>query len=173
MSEVFDTVVIGGGIVGMATAKGLLERSRRGLVLLEAEQTLAEHQTGRNSGVIHSGIYYKPGSLKATLCAQGRDDMFRFCAERGVKHERCGKVIVATEDRELPALEELERRGRANGLTQVRRCGPQELKEREPHVAGIAGLLVGETGIVSYRSVLEQMALVVGDLGGGGGRGWP
>ncbi len=176
MSEFFDTVVVGGGIVGMATAKALLERGGGGqtrfLVVLEAEQSLGEHQTGRNSGVIHSGIYYKPGSLKATLCSQGREDMFRFCAARGVKHERCGKVIVATSERELPALDELERRGRANGLVKVKRIGPQEIKEREPHVAGLAGLYVGETGIVSYRAVLEQMALVVGELGGEVRRGW-
>lgn len=173
MSESFDTVVIGGGIVGMATAKALLERARRGLVVLEAEQKLAEHQTGRNSGVIHSGIYYKPGSLKATLCAAGREDMFRFCAERGIKHERCGKIIVATEEREIAALDELERRGRANGLTRVKRCGPEELREREPHVAGIAGLIVGETGIVKYATVLEQMALCVAELGGQVRRGSP
>jgi L-2-hydroxyglutarate oxidase len=166
MPDTFDIAIIGGGIVGMATAKALLERKRRSLVVLEAEHELAAHQTGRNSGVIHSGIYYKPGSLKATLCAAGREAMFQFCAERGIKHERCGKIIVATEDRELPALDELERRARANGLTRVRRCGPWELREREPHVAGIAGLEVGETGIVKYASVLAEMAKVVEELGG-------
>ncbi len=166
MTDTFDIAIIGGGIVGMATAKALLEKQARSLVVLEAEQELAAHQTGRNSGVIHSGIYYKPGSLKATLCAAGREEMFRFCAERGITHERCGKIIVATGERELPALDELERRGRANGLTRVRRCGPEELREREPHVAGIAGLEVGETGIVRYASVLEEMAKVVGELGG-------
>ena len=98
MSTVVDVAVIGGGIVGMATAAELLARKRGPLVVLEAEETLGEHQTGRNSGVIHSGIYYKPASLKAKLCAEGREAMFRFCEERAIPHERCGKVIVATRD---------------------------------------------------------------------------
>lgn len=166
MNDSFNIAIIGGGIVGMATAMALLKSGTRSLVVLEAEHELAAHQTGRNSGVIHSGIYYKPGSLKATLCAAGREAMFRFCADRGITHERCGKIIVATSARELPALDELERRARANGLVRVRRCGPHELREREPHVAGIAGLEVGETGIVRYASVLEEMAKVVRERGG-------
>ncbi len=161
-----DVVVIGGGIVGMATAMALLKRRPRRLVVLEAESSLAQHQTGRNSGVIHSGLYYKPGSLKATLCATGREAMFRFCVERGVRHERCGKIVVATDAAQLSALEELERRGKANGLSGVRRCSIEHLREHEPHVAGIAGLFVPETGIVSYAAVLEAMREVVVELGG-------
>lgn len=166
MTDTYDIAIIGGGIVGMATAMALLKGERQSLVVLEAEHELAAHQTGRNSGVIHSGIYYKPGSLKATMCAAGREAMFQFCADRGIKHERCGKIIVATEEREILALNELERRGRANGLTKVKRVGPEEMRKREPHVAGIAGLEVGETGIVRYATVLAEMAKVVGELGG-------
>jgi L-2-hydroxyglutarate oxidase len=170
----YDIAVIGGGIVGMASAMSLLETgvARRGgggshpIVVLEAENTLAAHQTGRNSGVIHSGLYYKPGSLKATLCARGKDEMFRFCKERGVKHERCGKIVVATHAGELPALEELERRGKANGLGGVRRCSREELREHEPHVNAVAGLHVPETGIVQYPEVTRAMAMVVGERGG-------
>ena len=164
--KAYDVVVIGGGIVGMASAMALLRRRPRRLVVLEAETTLAQHQTGRNSGVIHSGLYYKPGSLKATLCAAGREAMFRFCEERGIAHERCGKIVVATSEQQLPALGELERRGRANGLSGVRRCSIDELREIEPHVAGLSGLFVPETGIVSYASVLQEMHKVVVELGG-------
>lgn len=167
----YSVVVIGGGIVGMASAMALLERRLAGssstpLLVLEAEPELATHQTGRNSGVIHSGLYYKPGSLKATLCTSGKDEMFRFCQEHKVKHERCGKIVVATKERELPALEELERRGKANGLQGVKRCSVGELKEYEPHVNAVAGLHVPETGIVHYPDVTRAMASVVGRHGG-------
>lgn len=164
-TERVDVVVIGGGIVGMATAASLLARRPRALTVLEAEPTLGAHQTGRNSGVIHSGVYYKPGSLKAVLCREGREAMFRFCAERGVAHERCGKVIVATRAEELPMLDEIERRGRANGLA-PRRCTAEEIREREPHVACVAGLVVEETGIVRFASVLAELAKVVAERGG-------
>jgi L-2-hydroxyglutarate oxidase len=136
------------------------------LVVLEAEDRLAAHQTGNNSGVIHSGLYYKPGSLKATLCVEGRQALYAFCQEHGVRHECCGKVVVATREAELPALAELERRGHANGLTGTRRLTAEELREREPHVAGIAGLLVPETGIVSYAEVTAAYAAVVRGHGG-------
>src|SRR5438067_414305 len=112
----YDVAVIGGGIVGLATALALTARYRLSLVVLEAEGRLAAHQTGHNSGVIHSGLYYKPGSLKATNCVQGREAMYRFCQENGVAHERCGKIVVALDPTQIPALDELERRGRANGL---------------------------------------------------------
>jgi L-2-hydroxyglutarate oxidase len=158
--------VIGGGIVGLATAMALAERTRVRLALLEAEPRLAAHQTGHNSGVIHSGLYYKPGSLKARQCAEGREALYRFCAEHGVPHERCGKVIVATRPEELPRLEELERRGRANGLTGLRRLRPGELAEREPHARGQAGLLVAETGIVDFTAVCEAYAARVREHGG-------
>src|SRR5436189_3742140 len=125
MSAQYDIAIIGGGIVGLATANALLdENPRRRLILLEAEPRLAAHQTGHNSGVIHSGLYYKPGSLKAKLCAEGREAMYRFCQEYGIAHERCGKIVVATREEELPRLEELHRRGTANGLPNLRWLTP-------------------------------------------------
>lgn len=148
----------------MATAAELLARGRR-VVVLEAETELGEHQTGRNSGVIHSGIYYKPGSFKARLCAEGREAMFAFCAEHGIAHERCGKVIVATRRELVRMLDELERRGRANGLDPVRMTA-DEIKEHEPHVSCLAGLFVKETGIVKFRDVLRTLATVVESRGG-------
>lgn len=154
-----DVVVVGGGIVGLASALALLQR-RPGLslVVLEKEPTLAAHQTGRNSGVIHSGLYYKPGSLKATTCQRGRELLERYCEEHGVPFERCGKIVVATTASEVARLDELERRGRANGLTGIRRLGPEALREHEPHAAGVAGLFVAETGIVDYRAVAAAYA---------------
>ncbi len=163
---IHDVVVVGGGIVGLATAHALGARGGRSLVVLEAEDTVGAHQTGHNSGVIHSGLYYKPGSLKAQNCVSGRDAMYRFCAEHGIAHERCGKVVVATDAHELPALAELERRGQANGLTGVRALGPDELREIEPHVTGVRGLLVPETGIVDYPHVTRTLAALVARAGG-------
>ena len=162
----YDVVVIGGGIVGLATAMALQSGSRAALAVLEAEDRIGAHQTGHNSGVIHSGLYYKPGSLKARNCVEGRQALYRFCQEHGIAHERCGKVVVATHERELPALEELERRGHANGLQGVRTLAPQEIREYEPHAAGIAGLLVPETGIVDYTQVAQAFAEVVRTSGG-------
>ena len=147
-----DIGIIGGGIVGVATAHALTA-SGVSVVLLEAEDRLAAHQTGNNSGVIHSGLYYKPGSLKARNCTVGRETLYRFCAEHGIRHERCGKVVVATRERELPVLDELERRGRANGLQGLQRLTPEGIREHEPHTTGIAGLWVPETGIVDYVGV--------------------
>ena len=161
-----DVAVIGGGIVGLATAMALLERGPRRIVVLEAEDTLAAHQTGHNSGVIHSGLYYTPGSLRARLCAAGREALFRFCAERGVPCERCGKVVVATTPEEALRLEDLERRGRANGLLGVRRVGMGELRELEPRAAGLAALHVPETGIVDFGAVARAYARVVTEQGG-------
>src|ERR1700687_5122991 len=117
----FDVAIIGGGIVGMATALALVRRYGVSLVVLEAEDRLAGHQTGNNSGVIHSGLYYKPGSQKARNCVEGREAMYRFCQEHAIPHDRCGKVVVALEERELPALDELQRRGLANGLQGLKR----------------------------------------------------
>ncbi len=162
----YDVAVIGGGIVGMATARELLTRDPHlSLVVLEAENRLAAHQTGNNSGVIHSGLYYKPGSLKARYCVEGREAMYQFCRAHGIAHERCGKIVVATRPEHLPALQELERRGRANGLQGLRSLRAEELREFEPHVAGIAGLHVAETGIVDY----PQVTRTLGDLVRGGG----
>jgi L-2-hydroxyglutarate oxidase len=159
-----QAVVIGGGIVGLATALAMAERGYPPIVL-EAESRLATHQTGHNSGVIHSGLYYKPGSLKARTCREGRDDMYRFCREEGIPHRRCGKLVVAVREDELPRLAIREVRGRANGVT-VRRLGPEEIREHEPQVAGIAGLWVEETGIVNYSLVTEAMARRLSKLGG-------
>jgi L-2-hydroxyglutarate oxidase len=150
--------VIGGGIVGVATAAALAGLEDVSVVLLEAEERLATHQTGRNSGVIHSGLYYRPGSLKARNCAEGREALYRFCAEHAIPHRRCGKVVVATRARELPALDELERRGRANGLRGLRRLAPEEVREHEPHAAAVGGLWVPETGIVDYAAVTAKLA---------------
>jgi len=161
-----DVAIVGGGIVGLATAHALAGRPGRAVVVLEAEDTVGAHQTGHNSGVIHSGLYYKPGSLKARNCVSGRDAMYRFCAEHGIAHERCGKVVVATADEELPALAELERRGRANGIAGIRLLTAEELREREPHVAGRRGLLVPETGIVDYGQVTRTLAALVQQAGG-------
>lgn len=162
----YDVAVIGGGIVGLATAMALTASPGRSVIVLEAENRLADHQTGHNSGVIHSGLYYKPGSLKARLCTEGRRALYEFCRDRGIAHEACGKVVVATDDSELPALTALEERGRANGLSGLRRLSAAELHEHEPNVQGVAGLLVGETGIVDYRQVAEAYA---GAVRGGGG----
>ena len=163
----YDVAVIGGGIVGTATAMALLETtSGLSLVLLEKEARLAAHQTGHNSGVIHSGLYYRPGSLKAQNCTVGREDLYAFCTEHDVPHERCGKVVVATREEELPQLAELESRGRQNGLAGLRRLDAAQLREFEPQVAGIAGLHVPQTGIVDYVAVTEAYAEVVRRRGG-------
>lgn len=162
----YDVAIIGGGIVGLATALSLVTRLRLSLLVLEAEAELACHQTGHNSGVIHSGLYYKPGSLKAQNCLAGRQALFAFCRDHGIAHEQCGKIVVATNERELPALDELERRGRANGLKGLRRLTPVEIVEHEPHIRGLAGLLVPETGIVDFRQVAQTYAALVREAGG-------
>jgi L-2-hydroxyglutarate oxidase len=162
----YDVAVIGGGIVGLATAMMLTSRDRLSLIVLEAEDHIAAHQTGHNSGVIHSGLYYKPGSLKATNCVEGREAMYRFCQENGIAHERCGKIVVALDPGQIPALDELERRGRANGLHGLQRLDAAGLRDSEPHVAGIAGLHVPETGIVDYVQVAQVYANKVQERGG-------
>jgi L-2-hydroxyglutarate oxidase len=160
----WDVAIIGGGIVGMATAHALAN-PRRKVIVLEAEGRLAAHQTGHNSGVIHSGLYYRPGTLKARNCVEGRDAMYAFCRDHGIPHERCGKLVVATEQAELPALAELERRGRANGLVGMRRLTGEEIAEHEPHARGVAALHVAETGIVDYRRVTEMLGRLVREAG--------
>lgn len=147
-----DVAVIGGGLVGLATAMALAERGAD-VAVLEAEDRLATHQSGHNSGVIHSGLYYKPGSLKARLCVEGARALWSFCEEEGIATRRCGKLVVATQEEELPRLDELERRGQANGLSGLRRLRAEEIREVEPHAAGIAALHVPETGIVDYPAV--------------------
>src|SRR5262249_48596458 len=162
----YEVAIIGGGIVGLATALALTERSPLSLVVLEAEEKLAAHQTGNNSGVIHAGLYYKPGSLKARNCVEGREAMYRFCQEYGIAHDRCGKVVIATRPEEIPALEELERRGPANGVEGLVRLDATGIRSHEPHAAGIAGLFVPVTGIVDYRQVTETLARLVREAGG-------
>jgi L-2-hydroxyglutarate oxidase len=161
-----SVAIVGGGIVGLATARALALEHRAEVVVVEAEQGLAQHQTGHNSGVVHSGLYYKPGSLKARNCVEGREQLYRFCEENGIPHDPCGKVVVAVSADELPALRELERRGKANGLEGLRRLDRAALKEYEPHVAGVEGLLVPQTGIVDFSGVAEVMARQLCEAGG-------
>ncbi|MFN7984456.1 MAG: L-2-hydroxyglutarate oxidase [Vicinamibacterales bacterium] len=161
-----DVLIIGGGIVGMATALQLVRTTRARVLVLEAESMLGAHQTSHNSGVIHSGVYYKPGSLKARMCATGRDEMYAFCNDHGILHERCGKIVVATSDGEIPKLDELEERSRANGLPGLKRLSAGELREHEPHVAGVAGLLVPTTGIVDYADVVRKYGELLRERGG-------
>src|ERR1700731_5015637 len=143
-----DVAIIGGGIVGLAVAREITRRfPRLRLLLLEKEARVASHQSGHNSGVIHSGVYYKPGSLKARLCVTGAAAMIEFCREHGVPHRVCGKVIVATSHDELPRLEELRERGEANGLSGLRLIEPEELSEIEPHAAGLQARRVPSTGV--------------------------
>ncbi len=152
-----DVLVVGGGIVGLSTAYAV-SRAAPGtrVVVLEKEAGPARHQTGRNSGVIHSGVYYRPGSLKARFAVRGAAEMVKFCAEYGIPHEVTGKLIVATERDELPRLHALVQRGRENGIP-VRELGPAQIQEYEPHVRGLAAIHVGTTGIVDYRAVAERL----------------
>ena len=161
----FEFVVIGGGIVGLSVAWSILERrpSAR-LAVIEKESQWASHQTGRNSGVIHSGIYYKPGSLKARLCREGNLRMVEFCREHGIPHEVCGKVIVATKQAEIPLLEKLYERGIANGL-KVRQLNASEVQEFEPHVKWLSGIHVPSTGIVEFPAVCSKLAELIEESG--------
>lgn len=160
-----DVAVIGGGIVGLATAWSLLQRGAGRIVVLEKEDRVAAHQSGHNSGVIHSGIYYRPGSRKATLCTRGREMLETFCTEHRIAFDRCGKVIVATDEGELPRLDVIADRGKANGIN-ARRIGPDELAEFEPNAAGIAALHVAETGIVDFPAVCRRLAQLIEDASG-------
>jgi L-2-hydroxyglutarate oxidase LhgO len=162
-----DIAIIGGGILGLATARELLTR-RPGaqLIVLEKEPDLGQHQTGRNSGVIHSGIYYAPGSLKAKLCVAGAKSIFRYCEEKGIPTERCGKLIVARNEGELGRLEELQRRGEANGVPGLEMVGPERIKEIEPHCVGVKALWSPNTGIVNYSLVAAAYADDVRECGG-------
>jgi L-2-hydroxyglutarate oxidase len=162
----FDCAVIGGGIVGLSVAWAILERKPGiRLAVLEKEDAWARHQTGRNSGVIHSGIYYKPGSLKAKLCREGNNRLLEFCQEYGIRHERCGKVIVATTPAEVPLMENLYERGVANGLV-VKKLSASAVNEIEPHVRCLAGIHVPSTGIVDFVGVCLKLAELIGARGG-------
>lgn len=161
----YDVAVVGAGIVGLAVARELLRRAPGlRLVVVDRERDVGAHQTGHNSGVIHAGIYYAPGSLKARLCVEGRARLYRFCEERGIAVQRCGKVIVARTAAELPGLDELERRGGANGVP-LRRLDAAGLREVEPHAAGVAALHSPETGIVDFVAVARALAAELRDAG--------
>ena len=167
MSESFDVAVIGGGIVGLAVGREITRRfPRLRLVVLEKEGRVGAHQSGHNSGVIHSGVYYKPGSLKAKLCVTGAAAMVEFCREHGVPFAVCGKVIVATTAAQMPRLQDLLERGQANGVAGLRMLGPEELREFEPHASGVAALLVPGTGVTDYAKVCEKYAELIKAQGG-------
>ena len=166
-SPSYDIAIIGGGIIGLATALQLsMRHPEQRTVVLEKEPALAAHQTGHNSGVIHSGIYYRPGSLKARNCVEGGRALMDFCDENGVEYQLCGKVIVATNERELAALDELHRRGTANGVPGLRVLGPEELHEIEPYANGVRALHSPNTGIVDFTQVAAAYANRFRDTGG-------
>jgi (S)-2-hydroxyglutarate dehydrogenase len=166
VASMYDFAIIGGGIVGLSTGMALSQRDPNARILvLEKEGSWATHQTGHNSGVIHSGIYYKPGSLKAKFAREGSRSMVEFCEEYGIEHEICGKVIVATNQEELPLLQNLYQRGLANGL-KIYRINKEQLKEVEPHVNGLAAIRVPVAGIVNYKQVCETFASIIAKNGG-------
>jgi len=163
----YEVAIVGGGLVGLATAHRLLERRPGlGLAVIEKEPEVALHQSGRNSGVIHAGLYYAPGSRKARLCREGKVELERFCEEHAIPFERCGKLVVATSAEELPRLDALEERGRANGLRGLERLGRAGIRDVEPHATGLSALRVPETGIVDFRLVATALAERVRAAGG-------
>lgn len=155
----YDILIIGGGIVGLATALKIKEaQPRLKVALLEKETQLAKHQTGNNSGVIHSGIYYKPGSLKAQNCIRGYHQLIEFCNKHGITYELCGKIIVATDKSELQAMNNVYQRGMENGLKGIRKINKEEIKEIEPYCSGIEGIHVPQAGIINYKQVAAAYA---------------
>lgn len=161
-----NVMIVGAGVVGLGVALEVTRRfPRMKLLVLEKEDAVARHQSGHNSGVIHSGVYYKPGSLKARLCVTGAAAMIEFCHEHGIPHKVCGKLIVATDAMELPGLEELRRRGEANGLAGLRLLGAEELREVEPQANGLQALLVPATGVTDYAKVCEKYAELIHERG--------
>jgi L-2-hydroxyglutarate oxidase LhgO len=166
-SRVHDVVVVGGGIVGLAVAMRLVQAGgRRRVAVLEKEAAFGTHQTGHNSGVIHSGIYYRPGSLKARLCIDGANRLMELCREQGVPFQQCGKVVVACEPSEIPFLEELHRRGTVNGIEGLHILSPAEVRRFEPHVSCIQGIHVPTTGIVDFQRVARTYARIIEASGG-------
>lgn len=163
--KTYDIVIVGAGIVGLATARAIVHAAPSlNIAVIEKEDGVARHQTGHNSGVLHTGIYYKPGSLKATNCTRGRAEMVAFCQEEGIAHEICGKVIVATRDEELGPLAELERRAEQNGV-RAARIDQKQLKELEPEAIGIEGLHVPDAGIVDYKEVAARLRERLSEVG--------
>jgi L-2-hydroxyglutarate oxidase len=165
-SDLYDIVVIGGGIIGTSTALSLQKNSSKKILVIEAENELAAHQTGNNSGVIHSGLYYNPGSLKAKNCAEGRELLYNFCSEHNINFEKCGKIVVATEESQIAALDNLLERGKANGLIGIKKLSIEELNDYEPNVSGVAGLFVPQTGIVDFVQVTKTYAKLSTESGG-------
>ncbi len=167
MASILDVAVIGGGIIGLATAMELTGRySGLHVAVLEKEPRTGAHQSSHNSGVIHSGLYYRPGSAKAEMAVRGARGMMAFCDEHAIPYERCGKVVVATSAQEIPRLEELERRGRANGVADLRMIGPEELRTLEPNAAGLQALHVPGTGIVEFAAVVDAYRAILEARGG-------
>jgi L-2-hydroxyglutarate oxidase len=165
MTSESELIIIGGGIVGLATAYRFLERfPGKTVTVLEKEETVAKHQTGRNSGVMHTGIYYRPGSLKATNCRAGKKAMEEFCTKENIPFDLCGKIIVAVEESELPRMEMLLERGPQNGVV-CNRIGPEQIRELEPHGVGIAGIHVPEAGVVDYARVCRRLAEIITEKG--------
>lgn len=162
----FDVAVVGAGLVGLAVARALIEQfDGVSLAVFDKEDGVARHQSGHNSGVVHSGLYYQPGSLKARLCVEGREAVYRLCETEGIAFRRSGKLVIATDHSEVPALDELERRGRANGLTDLRRLGPEEIIEVEPEATGIAALHVPDAGVADFASIAEHHATTLSEYG--------
>ncbi|MCR9287883.1 MAG: L-2-hydroxyglutarate oxidase [Bacteroidetes bacterium] len=163
----FDVTIIGTGIVGLATGyKLLLKKPKLKVALVDKESEVSFHQTGHNSGVIHSGIYYKPGSLKALNCKKGYDELLQFSKEHEIAHEICGKVIIATRDWERPILNEIYKKGLANGLKNIRKISHEEIKEIEPHVSSVEGIWVPQTGIINFKSVAKKYKELIEERGG-------
>jgi len=163
----YDYVIIGGGIVGLSSALHLkIKKSNLKILILEKENSIARHQTGHNSGVIHSGIYYKPGSLKAINCAKGYNQLIQFCDQHGIEIDLCGKIIVATDKNELPIMNTIYERGLANGLKKIKKINSEQIKEIEPHCVGLEGIWVPETGIIDYTAVSNKYAELFLNMGG-------
>ncbi len=167
MVQRFDVVIVGGGLVGLASAYQLLRRSPGlAVAVLEKESELARHQSGHNSGVLHAGIYYQPGSLRARLCVEGKEELEAFALDHGIPFRRLGKLVVALDKGDLPGLEDLARRGRANGVPGLHEVGREEMRSIEPHVAGIRALHVPGTGVIDFRRVAQAIAHEIRAAGG-------
>ncbi|MDP5139146.1 MAG: FAD-dependent oxidoreductase, partial [Spirosomaceae bacterium] len=162
----YDVIIIGGGIVGLATALSLKEQNPNiRVILIEKENEVAAHQTGNNSGVIHSGLYYKPGSLKAKNCIEGYQKLLDFCNQEEIPYEFCGKIVVATQKEQIPILDGLFERGQQNGLDNLKLLNVEEMREIEPHVKGLKAIKVPQTGIINYKLVSQKMADKIQKLG--------